>query len=154
MTTPPHSPAGTPLSRTVDARWLPEDLFIRQAVVDSTTLKVHHGDHVRGILANETKELFLFRQLPANPLDLNLLMNAVDVKKKHRADESPNRLPNAKHCFPVFLGLQKGWQKGSNSAREEQGYSDGCTPQPPLSFLDFTKPALIPLYPYPLFGGH
>jgi len=75
-------------------------------------------------------------------------MNAVNVEKKHRADESPKPPAECQTLFPSFLGLQKGWQKGSNSAREQQGLQRQLHPTTTTLFSRLYEAGSDSLYPY------
>lgn len=88
------------------ARWFDPSLHVLKALLENPD-----ACFLNKTRADQTEEFLSFRQLAANALDLKLLMNAINVKKKNRAHEPPNRLAEGEQRFPAFLRLQKGWQE-------------------------------------------
>src|SRR5712671_6959150 len=67
--------SGCQVLRTVSKNFL-----IRRAVIEALSVAIDHGDHVRGIFRNQLKELFALGQLAADPLQLPLLVDGIDVE--------------------------------------------------------------------------
>ena len=67
-----------------------ENSRVGRAVVEPAPGRIHDGDHVGGVLADQAEKLFAFHQLMSNPIDLDLLIDRVDVEEQHQADEAAN----------------------------------------------------------------
>src|SRR5712672_2322172 len=67
--------SGCQVFRTVSKNFL-----IRRAVIEALSVAIDHGNHVRGIFRNQLKELFALGQLAADPLQMPLLEEGLDVE--------------------------------------------------------------------------
>jgi hypothetical protein len=55
--------------------------LIGGAVIQSTAVLIDEGDHVSGVFTNELEELIALRQLPANAVKLQMLVNSVEIEE-------------------------------------------------------------------------
>ena len=58
------------------------------AVEDAPAVHVYDGDHVGGVLADQTEKFFALRQAIAHAMYLQLLKDGVDVKDQNQGDQA------------------------------------------------------------------
>src|SRR6266702_1162619 len=69
-------------------RRVPQDLLIGKTVEDSMAFHIYDGNHVRRILADQMKKFFSFEQLPANPVNLQMLINRVQIEQENKTNQT------------------------------------------------------------------
>ncbi len=85
------------------------------------------------------KQFFSFDELPANPVNLHVLVDRVQIEQEHQADETSDCL--REHILRVKI-LWRGliWKQEGGQCRGEQQRDDGRRyPQPPFSALDLPE---------------
>ena len=89
-------------------RRISQHRLVRHAVVDSAPFHVHHRDHVRSVVADQPEQFFTLKQLAANPVNLQLLVNGVNIEKQHHRDQSSdrNRKRYPRNAFGMFAKLR------------------------------------------------
>ncbi len=66
--------------------------LIRDAVEDPAPFQINDRNHVRRIFADQMKELFSFDQLAANPVDLQMLIDGVEIEQENEGHKTSHRL--------------------------------------------------------------
>ena len=61
-------------------RPISQNFVVGGAAVETLSIAVDHRNHIRGIFRDQLKDLFALRQLPADPLQLQMLVYRVDIK--------------------------------------------------------------------------
>ena len=88
-------------------------------------------------LVRLAKLLFLFHQLLPDPLDLQLLIDAVEVKQQDHANEAACRVVQVDEIERLILAADEELEgEGEDSQCQQQGYGDRRHPKPPLAALD------------------
>ena len=55
-------------------------------------MRVHHCNHVRGVLADQVKQLFPLYQLHADAMNQKMLIDGVEVEEKYEAHQAAHGL--------------------------------------------------------------
>ena len=63
------------------------------------SISIDYGDHVRGVFADELKESITLGQLAANPLELQVLIDSVDIKQQDQRGQPANPLLQVQKVF-------------------------------------------------------
>jgi hypothetical protein len=69
-----------------------EDFLVGETVVNAPALHIHDGDHVRGVIADEVKELFAFEELAADSMNQQILIDGVEVEEKNQIHQASHGL--------------------------------------------------------------
>ena len=71
---------------------VPKDLLVGGAVVKAMTILVDNGNHVCGVFTDELKEAVVLRQLAADALQLQVLIDRIDVEEEDQGGKPANPL--------------------------------------------------------------
>ncbi|MFY9950111.1 MAG: hypothetical protein WAK27_15540 [Candidatus Sulfotelmatobacter sp.] len=70
----------------VQFRWsISQNFLVGGAVVDAPPVTVNHSNHVLGIFCDQLKQVLTLGQFAANPLQLPLLVDSVEIEQKHES---------------------------------------------------------------------
>src|SRR5260370_6980835 len=112
-------------------RRVPQDLLIGKTVEDSTAFHIYDGNHVRRILADQMKKFFSFEQLPANPVNLQMLVNRVQIEQENKTNQTSYSLGQYIQHMKIWVGLRIWKQERSQRTREAKGDHALHAPHPP-----------------------
>src|SRR6185437_3708013 len=113
-------------------------LLISGAVVETAAVAVHQGDHVSGVLADQSKQLIVLGQLTPDAVQLEVLVNGINVEQEHQCGQAPH--PFLQIAPIVFPGeVEPRESKGNNGERQQQGDGYGKTPQPPFAAFNLAQ---------------
>src|ERR1700687_6347145 len=73
-------------------RRIPKYFLIRDTVENPAPFQIDYRNHVRRIFADQMKELFSFDQLAANPVNLQMLIDGVEIEQENEGHETSHRL--------------------------------------------------------------
>src|SRR6266851_3588217 len=73
-------------------RRISQYFLVRETVENPAAFQIHDGNHVRGILADQMKKLFSFDQLPANSVNLQMLIDGIEIEQENQGHEASHRL--------------------------------------------------------------
>src|SRR5208282_2681 len=85
------------------ARSIAENLLVRGTVIKTVSVLVDHCNHIRGVFADELKELVAFCQLAAYALELEVLIDGVDIEEQYEGGKAANPLPQVQ-CINSVVG--------------------------------------------------
>ena len=78
--------------------------LIRKAVENPAAFQIHDGNHVRRILADQVEELLSFDQLPANAMDLQVLIDGVEIEQENEGGQTTHSLRKNMQGMEVRCG--------------------------------------------------
>ena len=61
-----------------------QGLLKGETVVELPAFHIYNRDHVGGVLTDEVKESFPFHQLPADPIDQEMLIDGVKIEEENQ----------------------------------------------------------------------
>jgi hypothetical protein len=76
---------------------------MREAVVDAPAFHVDDGNKVCSIFTDQSEQFLAFKQLTADAMNLQLLVDAVEVEQQHQAGESPDGFLHGDAGLPGFV---------------------------------------------------
>ncbi len=115
---------------------IPQHLLVRGTVVEPAAFAVHQRNHVRRVFADELKKLVTLRQLPADALQLKMLIDRVQVEQQHQTGQPAHPLAQVEPIVGVRLQVKPGKSERDNAQGQRQGDRNRESPKPPLPAFD------------------
>ena len=98
------------------------------AVIDSLTRRIHHRNHICGVFGNEPKQFVMLRELAANSLKLQMLINRIDIEQQNESSQAANTLGKIKPIKGLFAAAIRTKRKKDDSSSQCQRYGYGKNP--------------------------
>ncbi len=114
------------------------DAFIRGAVVDPVPFGIHDRDHVRSFLSDQPDEIVSLIQLVSHAANLILRVDHIYIEQENQADQSAHSETHVQPAEVLEGQTRPRKHERGDHQREEEGYKNCGSQQPPLAPFDLT----------------